>query len=997
MEHPKPARTLRALATLGSRTAAGTFVAGVASGIANGIATGVAALPGRSAFKLPSAQQLNHNLRTLAARATGATASATAAAATATVSATRTAASHVQAAAQRVQEVTQRVHEAARSAGNAAARAHDLAQSAALRLRVAALAAVPQLPGFNDLAGAAPATPAGTFETLESRRLLASVTLVNGVLHLVGDATSDNEMAVQASGSSYLYAYVDSATKKVSRSSVRSVKFVGGGRKDTIFLASDLSIPTDVKAGAGDDDIRVGRGNDVIDAGDGNDRIWSRPGDDRVLGGAGNDNWSGDYGDDYFDGGPGNDIGDGEEGEDEVIGGAGDDTLHGGGEDDRVSGGDGDDTLYGHSGNDLLLGGNDDDTLDGGSGADTLDGGGGTNVKLNLKPEDKVPAGSNWATPGGGTGGTGYTGVGVTGNEETVYGRAVNSSTPRPVINLIGKSGVAPHPVHVHALSSTLNGGSAITARYQWEFGDASGRFNKLEGWNASHMYDEAGTYTIRLTITNENGQSNSVTTTVRVVEDQRRTIYVDSSAGRDSNSGLSSSAPIKSVARLEGLLDSNTRVLFKRGLRYSFDRSVSVNFHNVLIGAYGSGGNPLIWRVAGRGTSCFSMYDKSNQVVVQDLTFDSPYAVSGSKAPDIPASGIMPRGVNIAVRRCEFRNLQNAVDSSGDPRGLLVLDNRAPLKTGLRAYFVWSEGSDHVYLGNSAANSTREHIVRSSGTARMLVAYNNFTNLDRSDVDASDYDKGVVEVHKGSYAYVANNDLYDGALRAGPRGNGWEPPETATNWVVFENNRVHEHDIIVYPGTHHFMARNNVVRTDSSAAFVIIPTDNYGRKVTDVWILNNTAYTSRDEGKFFHLVTAGSRNGAITVKNNMWVAPRFIAGNGQNAPIYVHGPDLSAFREISNNVWPEPASYERWGQGGINYVHREWEAQAGYMTQTEWDRFANVWDEEYDNSSVDSQLRPRSGTVAARAGERVKGVFTDMYGRERPDDGPWTAGALQV
>ena len=40
--------------------------------------------------------------------------------------------------------------------------------------------------------------------------------------------------------------------------------------------------------------------------------------------------------------------------------------------------------------------------------------------------------------------------------------------------------------MHVHALSSTLNGGSPVTARYEWDFGDSAGKYNKLVGWNAA-------------------------------------------------------------------------------------------------------------------------------------------------------------------------------------------------------------------------------------------------------------------------------------------------------------------------------------------------------------------------------------------------------------------------------------------------------------------------------------------------------------------------------
>jgi PKD repeat protein len=809
------------------------------------------------------------------------------------------------------------------------------------------------------------------FETLEDRRLLSSVSLVNGTLSVIGDASVTNKLVVQPSGSSNLFAYANNVSKTVSKSSVKAIKFVGGSKADDIFLASSVSIPANVTAGAGDDEIRLAGGNDTVDAGDGNDLIWTRPGDDIISGGAGNDSFKGDAGNDKFDGGAGDDVAEGGEGN------------------DSLKGGDGADKLYGGPGN---------DTFDGGAGADLLDGGTGTNV-LNLQPGDRTTSGSQppASVPGSDSPAPSTspgTGVGTGPNEVVVFGKVVDSATPRPVINLIGKSGVGPMAVHVHALGSTLNAGTYITARYQWDFGDSTGRFNTLDGWNAAHLYERPGTYTITLTVTNENGKRNSVSTTVSVASDSRRTVYVDPVGGSDSNNGLSSGSAIRSLSRLEKLVGSNTRVLFKRGTKTTFDHSLSVPYQNVLIGSYGSGADPVLYRVRGLSGSTISTYDQSRNVVISGLVFDSPYVARGSSAPMISVDGVNPRGVNITVEGCTFLNLDNAVAAEGNPRGLLVQDNRAPLATGLRMYFVWSQGSDQVFLGNDVANSTRQHVIRSSGTTRMLVARNDLTNLDRSGVDTPDYSKGVVEIHKGSFAYVSGNEIHAGALRAGPRGGGQEDRSTSTDWVVFENNLVVEHDIAVYPGTHHLMIRNNIVRSDTSAAVTVQPADSEGRIVTDIQILNNTGVNTTDRGRFL-LVTGDLKTAAITLVNNMFVDPNHVAGKG-GAPVYVSDTDLSAFKEISHNVWPVPVRFDKYAEGGLNYVWPYWSDSRGYQTYAEWDKWGVVSDERYDNSSLDGDLRPRKGTVAATAGEAIKGVYTDFFGRTRSGS-TWSAGAVQT
>jgi Ca2+-binding RTX toxin-like protein len=839
-------------------------------------------------------------------------------------------------------------------------------------------------------------------EPLEDRRLLSSVSLTNGVLQLTGDANSPNHLVVQPSGSSNLFVYANNANKTVARSAVKSVKFIGGSRDDSIFLASTLPYNTTVNAGAGNDDVRIGAGNDTVDGGDGNDRLWTRAGNDKILGGRGDDSIQGFEGNDTIDAGDGNDSVDAGQGDDAALGGTGNDSLIGNLGNDKLDGGDGNDWFRADAGNDTMTGGAGDDTLAGGSGSDYFDGGAGRNTYSDIRSEDKVPAGSSYGTPGGGNGTSsgGVVPVGITDNEETVVGKSVDSQTPRPVINLIGKTGTGPHTVHVHALATTLNAGSYLTARWQWDFGDPAGKYNYLEGWNAAHIYNNPGTYTIKLTVTNENGRSNTLKATVKVVADTRRTIYVDAVAGRDSNSGLSPAAAVRTVDRVQDLAASHTRILFKRGQKFVFDRSLSLPFQDVYVGAYGSGDRPLLWRVRndGFGVSTIATYDNSNQITVENLVFDSPYpARSNGAAPNIGVDGFYPRGVNMTIRGCEFLNLDDGVNANGDPRGLLVQDNTAPLPTGLRNYFIWSEGSDHVYLGNSAANSTREHNVRSSGTVRILAAYNDFTNLDRAGVDAPDYSKGTIEVHRGGFAYIWRNELHDGPLRSGPRGAEFEPVNVTTDWVVFDSNQVFDHAVMIKIGTRHLVARNNIVRTKEDSAFVVETTDEWGRTVDDITIVNNTAITENPYGKFLNLPMAGGNRGAITLKNNLWINRTYEAGSRGSAPVFVYAGNLDMFKEISNNVWQKPRKVGSYGEGGLHYVWRVWSDRRGYKDAREWDAYSNVHDEFYADTPVTSDLMPKAGSVAATAGSAVKGVLTDFYGRARPLTGRVTAGAVQT
>jgi PKD repeat protein len=61
-----------------------------------------------------------------------------------------------------------------------------------------------------------------------------------------------------------------------------------------------------------------------------------------------------------------------------------------------------------------------------------------------------------------------------------------------------------------------LDGGTIVSR--VWEFGDpASGDANAAEGAQASHRYTTVGTFTVRLTVTDDDGVSASVADVVSV------------------------------------------------------------------------------------------------------------------------------------------------------------------------------------------------------------------------------------------------------------------------------------------------------------------------------------------------------------------------------------------------------------------------------------------------------------------------------------------------
>ena len=169
------------------------------------------------------------------------------------------------------------------------------------------------------------------------------------------------------------------------------------------------------------------------------------------------------------------------------------------------------------------------------------------------------------------------------------------SAGPEAVIAAIDIAGPAPFTLHVHGLESSLGAGDATTALYDWDFGDPSAPFNRLGGWNAAHTYDAPGQYTTTLTLTNALGEQSQASVHINVTADVRPTIHV-SPDGDDSNSGLTPASAVRTAARGFQLLASNTNIMFRRGGTYHLSASANFSGQNVVIGAYGSGGRPILF-----------------------------------------------------------------------------------------------------------------------------------------------------------------------------------------------------------------------------------------------------------------------------------------------------------------------------------------------------------------------------------------------------------------
>ena len=799
--------------------------------------------------------------------------------------------------------------------------------------------------------------------------------IVGGRLTIAADNGRDNTIVVSRDSARNVIQVVSNGQRsEFAAGSVSSIVVTGGDRNDSITIDENLGLSTSIWGNEGNDSITGGSASDQIDGGGGNDTLVGRGGNDRLIGGFGSD---------------------------------------------LVLAGDGDDYLEASHGTDTLNGGNGFDTLVGGSGWDTgIDGevlssiefvinGNGANPSPTPAPTPTpvpapVPAPTPAPAPAPVPTPTPTPSPTPSSGTPTVVD--VNAAAPVARITSLGVTDTinvaAGTSVFVDGVTSSLNNGSPQSARFEWDFGDAGSKYNKLVGYSAGHIYDNPGTYTITLRVINESGKTNTITRQVNVAADNRSTLHVASN-GNDSNPGTFD-RPIRSFTRASQLTEnaSNTKVLFRRGDTFDASGLFVIRGQNVTIGAYGSGNSPVISSTISLGSwaqsQVFITQMSSEGVTIENLSLTRNVSNVHTAGGEGGSSLILVQalGKRLTLRNNDVGYFGTFLNANGNISGTLLQENRQLIDNGMLAYFAWLQGDNHVLLGNKAVNSTREHIVRMTAVEKVNLTGNDFANIDRRNVgDSNDIMKANVNVQRSEYVSLQGNKLH-GRTMVGPVTTAGQitEPWGRTRFTVMEGNTFTGHSLEIYSGTEQVMIRNNIFRDMDGGNIQLSGFEPvYNRGLVDITIANNTAILSNSQfGNF--LILGGSAQ-RIRLINNLYVAPTYQTGAWGSSPVDVQENDLRSFSQITNNVWELPTILP-YAQGGINWVGLNLGAE-GYRTPTAWNNFAQVGTDYFADTTLNANAAPTAGQTAFNAAATVGGVFTDFAGNYRPASG-WSAGAMQ-
>jgi len=270
-------------------------------------------------------------------------------------------------------------------------------------------------------------------------------------------------------------------------------------------------------------------------------------------------------------------------------------------------------------------------------------------------------------------------------------------------------------------------------------------------------------------------------------------------------------------------------------------------------------------------------------------------------------------------------------------------------LTQGLRGYLAWVDGTNWSILGNTVANSTRQHDIRGNAMdiSGVLIYDNNLSKVYPAS-DPGDTYKCTINFREGSNIFISDNTCTGGSVAFGPSIG--QPTSESVSWVVLQNNDFNNLQVSFNALVHHVMMSDNVLDATGTFQIILEPgdiTDPLGH-LTDITITHNTGINMTSSGQFLW-VTANLAPDTVTLSDNLYVAPNLMYGYNDTAPLWLIMTDLSGFASITGNIWPAPNNLI--DSGVVNYLYGN-TTPSGYLSPQQWDSLAGVTNDQFSDQA---------------------------------------------
>jgi hypothetical protein len=404
-----------------------------------------------------------------------------------------------------------------------------------------------------------------------------------------------------------------------------------------------------------------------------------------------------------------------------------------------------------------------------------------------------------------------------------------------------------------------------LGSKFEWDFGDSSGRHNQVTGYNAAHIYENHSssriTFTISLKVTNPAGMSRTVTTNVSVDPDGRKNYYIRPD-GNDSNSGTSDASAWKTTAKVFSQLESgnlcnNVGIYFKRSTStYSLSNTLNMCGNNNVVGAYGDASLPRP-KIRTQFSSPYKFALSSNgneRNTFQDLD------VAGSSGTTRPYI-FQPSNRLNGIRRNIFTYADYVINNTSYADGIIVEDNgdvladKTPAPIDVSEYFAYPSGRDWAFYGNHIKMGGYSSLFRgcSFPNERISLSFNDFEHTG--------YLYKNMALRTFRYTTVVGNKSTTGTIEVGPHCEGstnW-PDEVSRN-LVFDSNKFTNSKLWIKKGVEGIRVSNNVFRSMSTGTLpspIQIAIDGPAEEApgpTMIQLINNTHINERSDGNLLYM-----------------------------------------------------------------------------------------------------------------------------------------------